>query len=182
MKKELWILLFLIGTMAVLSACGNVTRDLPKLNQAIEEQQIEQHQKIEKEQNKIDIGQNSPASPTLSEFEKGVFIDFDMKRDPLLNDQIKVVLKKYLDAKVHSDEKTFRSTFKDSKTADAYMWSYDGDYKFTDINHISKDETKNHVLVTVEGEMIRENKVEDAAVTLYFVSDQEGEWSIIAVD
>ncbi|WP_434748357.1 hypothetical protein [Paenibacillus amylolyticus] len=182
MKKELRMLLFLSGIIVILVACGNEARNNTNLNEAVDEQAIEQHQKEDKEENKIDKEPNRPDSPALADFERGVFIDFDKERNPLLNDQIKKVLKKYLVAQARSDEKTFRSTFKDSKTAAAYMWSYDGDYKFTDINHISKDETKNQILVTVEGEMIRENKIEHAAVTVYFVVDQAGRWSIIAVD
>lgn|GEM_PF-5328271 len=182
MNRELRMLLFLSGIIVILVACGNEAKNNTNLNEAVDEQAIEQQQKEEKEENKIDKEQNSPDSPALADFERGVFIDFDKERNPLLNDQIKKVLKKYLVAQAHSDEKTFRSTFKDSETADAYMWSYNGDYRFTDINHISKDETKNQILVTVEGEMIRENKIEHAAVTVYFVADQAGKWSVIAVD
>lgn len=188
MKRELRMLLFLSGIIVILVACRNEAKNNTNLNGAVDEQAIEQQQKEDKEdkedqeENKIDQEQNSADSTVLADFERGVFIDFEKERDPLLNDQIKNVLKKYLVAQARSDEKTFRSTFKDSETADAYMWSYDGDYKFTDINHISKDETKNQILVTVEGEMIRENKIEHAAVTVYFVADQAGKWSVIAVD
>jgi hypothetical protein len=57
------------------------------------------------------------------------------------------------------------------------MGSFGGEYKFTEIYNISEDKTKNQILVNVTGKMLRDNVIEDAAITYYFDADANGKWS-----
>lgn len=172
MKQRIFNMLLMLGLVVALSACGNAnddnsnaSNDVKQENGATEEQAVTQE----------------PAEKQV-EFEKGVFIDLEKENNPLLNEQIKQVLKKNLDAQVNLDEEAFRSTFKDSKTADAFMGTFGGEYKFTEIFNISEDKTKDQILVNVTGEMLRENAIEEAAITYYFAADADEKWSIVAID
>ncbi|SDM41925.1 hypothetical protein SAMN05428961_11714 [Paenibacillus sp. OK060] len=169
MKKKTSTILLSLALVVALSACGNATENSSETskqeNGATEEQ----------------AATEKPAE-TKVEFEKGVFIDLEKENNPLLNEQIKAVLKKNLDAQVNLDEEAFRSTFKDLKTSDAYMGTFGGEYKFTKIYNISEDKTKDQILVNVTGEMLRDNAIEDAAITYYFAADADGKWSIVAID
>lgn len=171
MKKKASTILLMMGLVIALSACGNATKNSSEPNQTSTQGSgtTEEQKNAEK-----------PAESKV-EFEKGMLIDLAKENNPLLNNQIKEVLKKNLDAQVSLDEEAFRSTFKDSKTADAYMGSFGGEYKFTKIYDISEDKTKGQILVNVTGEMLRDNAIEDAALTYYF-AETDGKWSIVAID
>ncbi|CAM3317925.1 hypothetical protein HP548_12400 [Paenibacillus taichungensis] len=172
MKKKTSTILLSVALVVALSACGNATENSSEANQT------------SKQENGATEEQAATEKPaeTKVKFEKGVFIDLEKENNPLLNEQIKAVLKKNLDAQVNLDEEAFRSTFKDLKTADAYMGTFGGEYKFTKIYNISEDKTKDQILVNVTGEMLRDNAIEEAAITYYFAADADEKWSIIAID
>ncbi|WP_427180371.1 hypothetical protein [Paenibacillus sp. TC-CSREp1] len=172
MKKKAAMIILMLGLVIVLSACADATKNNSEANQSTQQGSGSTEKQAATEK---------PAESKV-DFEKGVFIDLEKENNPLLNDQIKDVLKKNLDAQVSLDEEAFRSTFKDSKTADTYMGSFGGEYKFTKIYNISEDKTKDQILVNVTGERLRDNAIEDAAITHYFAADANGKWSIVAID
>lgn len=98
-----------------------------------------------------------------------------------MNEQIKENLKKTLEAQMSGDKEAFRNAFKTPETGDAYLGVI-GDYKFTDIGLVQKDTTKNQILVEVQGELARETAIDSAALTYYFSSDPDGNWSLVAID
>ncbi|WP_342556142.1 hypothetical protein [Paenibacillus sp. FSL R7-0652] len=174
MKNKASMILFMLGLAIALSACADGNKSNSEVNQTT---QTGSGSRSKDEQTAAETTAESKIN-----FEKGVFIDLEKENNALLNEQIKEVLKKNLDAQVSLDEETFRSTFKDSKTADSYMGSFGGEYKFTEIYNISEDKTKHQILVNVTGKMLRDNVIEDAAITYYFDADANRKWSIVAID
>ncbi|NUU73956.1 hypothetical protein [Paenibacillus xylanilyticus] len=172
MKSKLKLLFVALGVLVFVSACGNTTN----------EEQPETVQNVKQEDVKSEDQQSSTNNPNSNDiFRKGVFIDFENVDNPLLNEQIKEGLKKTLEAQVNGDEDVFRATFKTPDTGDAYLGVI-GNYRFTDIGNVQEDTTKNQILVEVDAELARETSIDDVALTYYYATDADGNWSLVAID
>ncbi|KQY91154.1 hypothetical protein ASD24_23855 [Paenibacillus sp. Root52] len=165
------VLLFLATGMA---ACNDLNRE----GSSSAEQSKE---KVQSET--VSAQQVTESEDSETNFEQGVFIDWEQVHDPLLNDEIREVLQEALDANVRSDQSAFRSLFLEPEVADRHWGQFGGNVRYTEIGHVSKDTTKNHILVSVLGEIMRDtHDVEEYAITYYFAKDEEGKWGLVAVD
>ncbi|MEY8743967.1 hypothetical protein AB9M62_31905 [Bacillales bacterium AN1005] len=127
--------------------------------------------------------QETESEDSETNFEQGVFIDWEQEHDPLFNDEIQEVLKEALEANVRSDQAAFGSLFLDPEAADRHWGQFGGNVRYTEIGHVSEDTTKNHILVGVLGEIMRDtNNIEEYGITFYFAEDEGGKWGLVAVD
>ncbi|MCG7377718.1 hypothetical protein MH215_12005 [Paenibacillus sp. ACRSA] len=131
----------------------------------------------------VSVQQVTESEDSKTNFEQGIFIDWEQEHDPLLNDEIQEVLQEALDANVRSDQSAFRSLFLEPEVADRHWGQFGGNVRYTEIGHVSEDTTKNHILVGLLGEIMRDtNDIEEYGITYYFAKDEDGKWGLVAVD
>ncbi|MCM3174301.1 hypothetical protein [Paenibacillus sp. MER 99-2] len=167
-------MLVLLCLASGMAACNDLNREASS-----PEDQSKENVEIET----VAVQQETESEGSETNFEQGVFIDWEQEHDPLLNDEIQEVLKEALEANVRSDQAAFRSLFLVPEVADRHWGQFGGNVKFTEIGHVSEDTTKNHILVGVLGEIMRDtNDIEEYGITYYFAEDEGGKWGLVAVD
>ncbi|WP_223065988.1 hypothetical protein [Paenibacillus caui] len=124
-------------------------------------------------------GNGAADQKASGDMKTGVLIDWDELKDPLLNDEIKQLLRDNLEAWVRQDEAAYRDSFKNVPTADAFMYLFGGEVSVTSISDI-KQEGKN-IMMRVEGKRIRENEISSYSMYYYFNKDG-GSWGLAAID
>ncbi|WP_128100545.1 hypothetical protein [Paenibacillus sp. DCT19] len=167
-------ILVLLCLATGMAACNDLNREASS-----SEDQSKENVEIET----VAAHQETESEDSETNFEQGVFIDWEQEHDPLLNDEIQEVLKEALDANVRSDQAAFRSLFLDPEAADRHWGQFGGNVRYTEIGQVSEDTTKNHILVGVLGEIMRDtNDIEEYGITYYFAEDEGGKWGLVAVD
>ncbi|MGR6542165.1 hypothetical protein [Paenibacillus tundrae] len=167
-------ILVLLCLATGMAACNDLNR---------EGSSIEEQSKDNVQIDAVSVQQAADLEDSKTDFERGVFIAWEQEYDPLLNDEILEVLKKALDANVRSDQSAFRSLFLDPEAADRHWGQFGGSVRYTEIGHVSEDTTKNHILVGVLGQIMRDtNNIEEYGITYYFAEDEGGKWGLVAVD
>ncbi|WP_438497799.1 hypothetical protein [Paenibacillus sp. IHBB 3054] len=119
--------------------------------------------------------------PIQGTFTTGVFVDLDTLEDPLFNEEIKNLLNTTLEALANKKEEAFRSVFKDSQSADAFMYLFGRDYYFDTIGTVDQDK-EGRVIVEIRGKVKDSGEIKEPNSFYYFMKDADNHWSLRAID
>lgn len=119
--------------------------------------------------------------PSQGAFTTGVFVDLDTIEDPLFNEEIKNLLSTTLEALANKKEEAFRSVFKDSQSADAFMYLFGRDYNFNTIGTVEQDK-EGRVIVEIRGKVKDSGEIKEPSSFYYFMQDADNHWSLRAID
>ncbi|WP_019638924.1 hypothetical protein [Paenibacillus fonticola] len=152
----------------VLSGCGNTTNTAPNSSST----------PITKERTNS-VQEN--AENSAIDFTPGVFIDWDSVNEPLMNEQIKTVLKETLEALVNKDREKFKNQFIDAVTLEDSMYVFDTIATFDQIDSLEEDRS-GRISVGVLGTALQDNNIIKYAKFFYFNKDDQGNWKLVAID
>lgn len=121
------------------------------------------------------------AENSAIDFTPGVFIDWDSINEPLMNEQIKTVLKETLEALSEKDEEKFKNQFIDAVTLEDSIYVFDTIARFDQINNLEED-WRGRISVEVVGTALLDNNIIEYGKIFYFNKNDKGDWKLVAID
>ncbi|GAA0135177.1 hypothetical protein YSY43_20170 [Paenibacillus sp. YSY-4.3] len=154
--------------ISLLSGCGNTTNTTPNSSPP----------PITKEHTNS-VEENIETSAI--DFTPGVFIDWDSVNEPLMNEQIKTVLKETLEALTNKDKEELKNQFIDAETMEANMHGFDNIATYDEINSLEEDRS-GRISVVVLGTVLLDNNITEKSKIFYFNKNDKGDWRLVAID
>ncbi|GIP12158.1 MAG: hypothetical protein E7L01_04255 [Paenibacillus macerans] len=169
MNKVIFYTVTGIVTLGILTSCAN-----GKNKDHVQEQNETQTIDTNTSQNQQTENNDS--------FQTGVVIDFDAIDNSLFNAEIKTLLKTTLEAMANKDEESYRSVFRDTQSADTYMYLFGKDYYYDYLGTIEQDRS-GRIVVEVRGKVKDDHGIRETPNGFfYFIKNKEGHWVLGAID
>lgn len=185
------LILSLVGTL-LLSACGHSDSSLQSADDRKDPPAAESPVSALADPAQAEADADSTANENTeeigeSDFEPGVFIDFDAREESFLNEEIISKMKTNLKAIADRDRERFKEILQDdpaqNRELSYFFGAGDKQFMFYDLDLVEQQEDLGQIRI---GVLFARKQADDSIVnqgiTYFFMQNETNEWEIVNID